>query len=70
MEIELDCGCKVQHGVASEHDYDLADQSRIDIYGREAAKCLAYWASSRFAEEDRHRCELVSDENPYGLTPR
>ena len=70
IRLELECGCNIEHGVASSHEYDLNDDEQVAEYGSSAANTLAYWARCRFVLEKRHKCELVTKDNPCGLLPR
>lgn len=57
-KIRLDCGCWVEHGLATN-----AGPDRFEHSLRLISDMLPHWLSRI---ETAHRCELVSEENPDG----
>lgn len=70
-EFTLPCGCVVLKRVVLDIDptaeNDGTDPATYRMQLDHATHLLGGWFESRV---DRHQCELVSDENPYGLARR
>ena len=58
----LPCGCLVRNRAVCSHDSETTDDDTLQLVRK-----LNYWFSTLVA---RHKCELVSAENPCGVTPR
>lgn len=61
VEHELPCGHTLCMGVFCEHP------SEDPQWVVEEAGKLAFWLTDRIP---RHKCELVTEENPNGIEPR
>ena len=69
MSVVLPCGCEVRQTVSDQADEEVTpEQLKQRILF--AAEILPYWYEHRFFVEKRHRCELVSADNPNGLAPK
>lgn len=78
LEVQLDCGCWVGHGLHDEGplvaitDFEPVDEQkpgkRVSDFFKHAAEVLNYWFYHRLNIRG-HQCELVSPENPNGLAP-
>lgn len=60
----LPCGCTLQQTLSSEV---VPPVENIEGWIAQEGGKLAYWFKDR---APRHRCELVSTENPNGIQPR
>ncbi len=58
VQLKLDCGCWVEHGVACQ-----AGPLQFEKTMRLASDMLPHWLTR---EELAHKCELVSEDNPNG----
>jgi len=86
LEITLPCGCAAKHRVCHEYDPEppspgfmkvdfngptsMSPDRLIQRFGEHSTQLLAYWYQVHFIKENRHRCELVSEDNPMGLIPK
>lgn len=60
------CGCVMTQTVRHTGSISV-DAEAAAKFGEQAHTRLAHWFAVRSA---RHRCELVSEDNPYGLLPK
>lgn len=69
MDVELPCGCHMTQAVVHEF-HGTINESNIRAVSDSNANTLSHWFKQR---APRHRCELVTEDNPNGLegfTPR
>lgn len=71
FSVKLPCGCTVRQKISSEqHDGEVVTPEAFKKAFAYAAEIGSFWYETRFFNEKRHRCELVSDSNPMGIAPR
>ena len=60
---KLPCGCHIKQRAVLAPDHPGMSDEDLDRHVR----MLKYWSQDRAA---RHKCELVSAENPCGVAPK
>ena len=71
FSLKLPCGCTVRQKISSEQDDgEVVTPEALKKAFVWAADIGSFWYETRFFNEKRHRCELVSASNPMGITPR
>ncbi len=71
FSVKLPCGCAVKRKISREQaDGEVVTPEAFKEAFVTAAEIGAYWYETRVFNEKRHRCELVSDSNPMGITPK
>lgn len=63
IDIELDCGCHMKQAVVHEF-HGTINEGNIRAASDSNGNTLSSWFNQR---APRHRCELVTEENPNGL---
>lgn len=64
LRAPLPCGCSITQSVSA------VGSPKVEDFMEWATPILAHWYDTRINKEQRHRCELVSSENPNGFAPR
>lgn len=65
MRIPLPCGCTLDYATSAEPPIP-----HVGAFLEHGAEILSFWFTIRIEKEKRHRCELVSEENPNGIAPK
>jgi len=63
MDVELPCGCHLTQSVNNEF-YGTINTGNIRAVNDSNSTIFAHWFEQRAS---RHRCDLVTEENPNGL---
>lgn len=67
LTIPLKCACG---SMTITHRAEFSPEKGVEeaaLFATHGAKSLAHWAADRIP---RHRCELVTQDNPNGIAPR